>query len=119
MVDETNNTWSCVRTLSPAENSMHCVFWASYAASNTSIPPPTLVRSESFLRDCVWSQDVDDPSAKPYFSEHYDIATDLWQLNNTFSALGAADRDRLGRRLRALRHCKGAAACAPPPPEGQ
>ena len=63
-IDETNNTWSCLRTIRPAaaaaalgagagastsgENSLFCVFWRNY-------------------------RDVDDPAATPYFTEHYEI----------------------------------------------
>ena len=54
---------------------------------------------------------MDDPEAKPYFIEHYDIATDPWQLNNTAVALSAHEHQRLSQRLEVLRHCKGVGQC--------
>ncbi len=85
-IDETNNTWSCLRTLHPGEDSLYCVFWKDYS-------------------------DVDDPKASPYFVEHYNIAEDPWQINNTVAELSTEDRTRLSKRLEHLRHCKGATDC--------
>ena len=103
VVDETNNTWSCLRTLlrgqtsddngaaaaaaaAVIEDSLYCVFWATYA-------------------------DVETPGAKPYFAEHYDLSSDPWQLNNTVAALSEGDHARLSKRLEHLRHCRGLADC--------
>ena len=90
MVDETNNTWSCLRTLSPGEDSLFCQFWKTWDDANAT------------------------SGAKPYFVEHYDVASDPWQLNNSAAALGQQERSRLERRLGALRRCKGAAECSRP-----
>ena len=91
MVDETNNTWSCLRTLSSSENSLFCQFWKTWDDANAT------------------------SGAQPYFVEHFDVAADPWQLNNSAAALGQQERSRLERRLGALRRCKGAAECSRPP----
>ncbi len=45
-------------------------------------------------------------------SEYYDDVTDPFQLRNRYPGLSRRGRERLHRRLVALTHCHGAAACA-------
>jgi hypothetical protein len=91
-IDETNNTWSCLRSLRTVNrtrttgNSLFCAFWEKW-------------------------EDVDDPHAEPYFFEFYNVEDDCWQLNNTAAALSSEEHSLLWQRLQHLRHCKGASNC--------
>ena len=88
-VDGVNNTYACVRTRMPTEDTLYCNFYDGTNFEGTS-----------------WRS----PNASNW-AEWYDLAADPFQLRNVASALPAAQRAVLDGRLARLIKCAGAADC--------
>lgn len=90
-VDSVNNTWACVRTVRPPEDSLFCHFWDATGYTATFVE--------------------ERATTTPNFVEYYDLKADPYQLVNGAAGLNATHRAALEGRLGALLQCKGAAGC--------
>jgi len=87
--DQTRNTFACLRM----------------------VPDSAGVQGDELY--CQWfEQYADKVTGNFSFEEHYDIASDPWQLMNTAASLDPQVRAALRARLTKLRNCVGGADCA-------
>lgn len=80
MQDCRNNTYSCLRQVSPEQNLIFCYFYAN---------------------DSAWAVDM------PYFTEYYNLTSDPYQLSNAEGSLQPSAKVAMAARLSQLRSCVG------------
>lgn len=98
--DSTNNTYSCVRSLTTTATNATNAHTATAAATAAATVEGGAPSDEQF---CAWDSGE---------SEHFDLLADPWQLNNTAPDLSPEALTQWREKLAGLKKCKGRANCA-------